>query len=156
VTLVCPELDVQVHQHCTNPEEPDTMYLMPGPDGKVLYTAIGRFTERLEPVGPPVKDGPMFVPAEHGDYYLSVEADGHERTPRKGGAIWVHRTGADKPLLKVPDFDAGLLAGRDQWHGPRLDQRLHLLPDIGLFIALTGSNDRLILQRLDLKAAGPR
>src|SRR5262249_14014531 len=77
VTIVCNDANVQLHQHCVTPEEPGTMYLMPGPDGKVLYTAMGRFSERLEPLGPAVKDGPMFVPAEHGDYYLSVEADGH-------------------------------------------------------------------------------
>jgi hypothetical protein len=125
-------------------------HLVPGPDGKVLCTAAGLYTNQFAPLSPKERNPGYCLPALQGNYYValtSAEAAG------KGGALSVYLLGHDRPVAKFDRFDHGLTF--DGWD--RVDfgpwKRVFFSPQAGLIIVLPGTNDRLVLHRFDVNAA---
>src|SRR5262249_38689075 len=62
-------------------------YVLPGPDGRTVFTEFGVFTEQLKPAAG-VANVKGAVPAEHGRYYTAGDS--------------VYLLGEARPLMKVP------------------------------------------------------
>lgn len=128
-------------------------------DGHSLFARGERFSQDLNPVGdraPGMPEAIWFVPAVHGDFFMSIRAMDDRR-----GAVGIRRASADVYLgtegrafwhlnellnLEVPNgFDA---------RGRTLDQNVLLIPEAKLLVVIpTKTRDRLLMYKADLDAA---
>lgn len=139
-------------------------HVVPGPDGKFVYTARGTFTTQLKRLGEAGRGGgPYCLPAHHGNFYLVLDS-GERRFDRKdfaGGPapgeprqrVMVHLAGDGRPLVTLDDIE--LPRGTDP--GDRedfsTDRRVHFIPAAKLIVTVPETNDRLVLHRFDLDEA---
>jgi hypothetical protein len=118
-------------------------HVVPGPDGKVLYTMTGKYalgTQGQPPEGPGT--GNPVLPACHGDQYLSLPPAG------RAGAASVRALGKDKPIATLADLGLPTPQEPNIGHDFTFDKRVHLIPEAKLLITIPASNDRLVLYRL--------
>jgi hypothetical protein len=128
-------------------------YVLPGPDGRTVFTDSGIFTERLKPApgGANVRGA---MPATHGRYYMAGQS--------------VYILGDSRPLLTIPaekvenvqglrpgdprlgNLLAGVQAGIND--PLALDKRGYFIPAAKLLVHIPFSNDQLLLRRLDIDA----
>jgi hypothetical protein len=116
-------------------------HVVPGPDGRILFTRFGRYApplQLIEQVGSP---NPI-LPACHGDQYLSLPP------PGKGSAVTVRAPGKDQPITTLTDVGLPDAVEDNITHDFTLDKRVHLIPEARLIITIPTSNDRLVLHRL--------
>jgi hypothetical protein len=126
-------------------------YLLPGPDGKYLYTGIGLYTSQAKRVGGEESRAHPLVPAVHGNLYLSVAWPDRALRPGKEGSITLHVAG-DSRALVTKDFDLPKVErfGAGGWP---TDQRLFFIPGAKVIVTVPASNDRLVLHRFDPETA---
>jgi hypothetical protein len=131
-------------------------HLIPSPDGKIIYTGRGMFTNETRPLGVNVNArdgiGPWCVPSLCGSYYLSVnlnDAPG-KKEPR---AVSVHVQGEERPLITLPDIP--IPKDLNPWGREKFgnDQRLLFIPDAKMIVTVPETNDRLIVHRFDIEEA---
>jgi hypothetical protein len=118
------------------------LYVLPGPDGKSVFTDSDIYTEFLKPAAGVVHvRGAM--PATHGRYYMAGQS--------------VYLLGDNRALLTVPAEKAqapqllggpAIMLGNDSL---ALDKRVYFIPDAKLLIHIPLSNDQLILRKLDVE-----
>jgi hypothetical protein len=120
----------------------------PGPDGKVIFTGRGLFTNHGQPIGDVgMPKGEYTLPAAHGDLYLQL----------KSGSPYflaVHRIGLEDPI--IPKLDGvELIEGINGWDRDAFgtDKRIHFIPAAKLLSTIPATNDRLVLQRVDVEVA---
>ncbi len=129
-------------------------HLTPGPDGKVIYTAKGRYTNQVKPLDDQSKGAPYYLPAVQGDYFLAVEAKsppGRDKSVR--GTLTVHRVGEERALITLPEMDMPAdihLQGLNRERIPA-DKRIYLIPSAKLLIIIPTTNDRLVLHRISVQ-----
>jgi len=128
--------------------DPSAGHTCPGPDGKVIFTGRGLFTNHGQPIGVVgMPKGEYTLPACHGDLYLRL----------KSGSPYflaVHRIGQDDPVIPKLD-NVDLIAGINAWDREAFgtDKRIHFIPAAKLLITIPATNDRLVLHRVDVEAA---
>jgi len=138
--------------------------ILPGPDGDVLYTGRGLYTNELKPLQSSQSSNPRYVvtfPAVHGHYWFRTVASAPHPslTNNQEKGLTVYIKGESQPLVTIPQFDVSALFQRrtnphaTSEHEPSLDERLYLLPDANLFVFLPPTNDRLVLHRFDVQEA---
>jgi hypothetical protein len=126
-------------------------HVIPGPDGKTLFTARGLWTTDCKPVNP--RDQTYYLPTTDPGLHLGVRP-GNPADP--GGprpVLSLYAGGTDAPLVTLPQVE--LPPGFNPWDREPLgfDQRVHLVVGAGVFVILPATNDRLVLYRFDLVAA---
>lgn len=140
-------------------------HIVPGPDGKYVYTARGVFTNEVKPLllanpGGVDTGGTWTIPAVQGNYYLSMNVSGRpssKSSKKKAGgspsAATIHLVGESRPLLTLPDLDLG--EPINQWSREKFgfDKRILLIPDAMVLITLPVTNDRIVIRKLDIEAA---
>jgi predicted Zn-dependent protease with MMP-like domain len=132
-------------------------HVIPGPDGRTVFTGTGLFTTEVKKLGGAERGGFM-LPAVHGSYYLSVANAPGVWPPGNGGkpSVAVHMVGDARPLVTLTDLD-GLAAAGDPFAGNRdalpLEKRLFLVPLGKLMVIIPPTADKLHLQRFDLDEA---
>jgi hypothetical protein len=142
--------------------------LLPGPDGRTLYSCGQMFTAQGKALGPNVSShghAVWYVPALHGPYYISLnEARAGEpatrttaRRPQVNArglqflSLSLHLVGDRRPLVTLPKLDA--LNGLVNWlsgAAQPLDQHVFLIPDAELLVILPLAKTQLILHRFNL------
>jgi hypothetical protein len=115
-------------------------YVLPSPDGKIIYTATGKYPPEVQIVGKMEAGEPM-IPAYHGDYYLKLPPAG------KQGAATVHAKDNAKAIATLTELD--LSVPREDWikHDMTFDKRILLIPEARLIVTIPLSDDRLVLHR---------
>jgi hypothetical protein len=134
-------------------EHIDVGHVIPGPDGKVVYTARGRYTGEVKPLEAMPLQGGYDLPAVQGRYYLQVTPnDTGVPGPVQPTTVTVNLEGDARPLLTLKDVELGKV---NQWDREvfNADKRVHFLPAFKLLVTIPDSNDRLVLRRLDLEEA---
>jgi hypothetical protein len=129
-------------------------HLLPGPDGKVIYTGRGRYTSQVKPLGDQQKDAAFCIPAAQGDYFLSLPAQalrGRGKTDR--ATLTVYLAGVDQPLTTLPDVELPSLANLRDRAALSADKRIHFIPAAKLIVTIPAACDRLVLHRFDVEAA---
>jgi serine protease Do len=121
-------------------------HMVPGPDGKVIFTGIGLFTNECKPISGN-QPGSYSFPAVHGQYYMTFQPG----APPGSGKVTVHLTGDHRPLLTLPAVEG--VSNPTPFGTSDIARRLYLLPDAKLIISLPQTNDRLILQQFDVEEA---
>lgn len=128
-------------------------HLTPSPDGKVIYTAKGRYTNRINPLGDRSGVGPYCLPAVQGDYYLTVHPNspqGRDKSVR--GTLAVHVAGEERPLITLPEMDLPASIHNQAANNQTLpaDKRIYFIPAANLIVVIPDSSDRLVLRRFDV------
>jgi serine protease Do len=122
-------------------------HVVPGPDGRAVYTFRGMFTREATPFG---NTTAPCLPAHQGIYSLRVAqlANPFNIDGGRGNRIAVHMLGDDQPLAQVT---RELLFGVDLWDRSAMtpDKRIHFIPSAKVFVVIPGTNDRLVLHRFD-------
>ncbi len=137
--------------------------VVPGPDGKILFTGQGLYTSDLKPIGE-TRRGMMMtcLPAAHGNFYLKMvnplfmpkKIGGGEEQ----GGMNIHIAGDTRSLVTVP-LDLGKLDltamrfRRDARDGLSDDKRIHLIPAAKMIASIPYTNDKLIVRRFDVQEA---
>ena len=88
-------------------------YILPSPDGRILYTHDGLYTNALKRLGEDTKEPwdpalvtPVLVPAMHGDFFLSVKMPaGSGRGQPEKPSFGLHMARDMRPLANLRDLD---------------------------------------------------
>jgi hypothetical protein len=139
--------------------------IIPGPDGRTLFTGAGIYTSELKPLGQikPVLGGlnnpqTQMLPALQGELWLSFSIPAGVRGTASY-TVQLHMGRENRPLLNFSDLDGvdeeDPLKRINEWrpgHKARLgiDQRVFLLPAAKLLVTIPLSADKLFLRRFDL------
>lgn len=121
-------------------------HVVPGPDGRVLYTAKGICTSDFQAIRGSASKSSYCIPASEGDFYLALgTAD-----EKSGGTVTVFMLGNELPLVK----DAGIAHGVrfDSWDRTTFGawKRVYFIPRAEMFVIFPPSNDRLELHHFNL------
>jgi hypothetical protein len=123
--------------------------VIPGPDGRVLYTPSGLYTNELKPLDATARDRRdvrRYLPADQGDYYLCLEVAGGRPSAT------VYLAGTPQSLFTIRD--PGVPVTDERVRAPAgllLDKRVHLLPAAKLLITIPVGDSRLMLRHLDVE-----
>jgi hypothetical protein len=142
-------------------------HVLPGPDGKVIFTGQQLYTADLSKLRGERPNGTAYFPAlgPGGAYYLGYPAQYLTQAPPRppGRAqrepeskLAVHMLGEDRPLLTLATINLPVVdAGSQQSGSPDFtyDKRVLFLPQAKLILTIPASNDQLVLHRLDVDAA---
>ncbi len=127
-------------------------HVVPGPDGRSVYTAKGVLSRMLTRANADDATYGYCVPAVRGDYFVSLSpAEGG-----KGGGFTIFLRGLKQPIGKLDKAEHGLTF--DSWErgGPvSLDawRRVYFVPDAKVIAVLPLSNDQVVLHKFDADAA---
>ncbi len=125
-------------------------HVVPGPDGRVIFTTQGPFTPQFEPIrGKPSEDPLYCIPATEGSLYMALRS----ADKMQGGSISIYLPGNSQPLVKDVGIAHGInIDGWDREHfGPW--KRIFLVPRAELIVVFPSSNDRLDLHQFNLDQA---
>lgn len=127
----------------------DLRHVVPGPDGRTLFTGRGLVPRTLERAAPDDAEYGYCLPAVRGDYFLSLTT----ATAGKGGGFTVYLKGLGAPIAKLDKADHGLTF--DGWDREEFGpwKRVFLVPDANVIVVLPSSNDRVALHAFDAEAA---
>ena len=149
-------------------------HLAPGPDGRSMFTAIGRRRQLDEPIEVVLVPGTnllpnVTIPSTDPTLYLSIsglptdvagtEPLGNRDSPAsRPGTVTasVHTTSDGARLFTVYGLDEISVAAKKlDWLRDNLstEKRFHLVPAAGLLITIPPQNDRLVLRRLNVDEA---
>jgi hypothetical protein len=147
-------------------EHQSTWYVVPSPDGKYLYAGgHGVLTNQGKETPDAVHSGGgglasfMFLPAEHGPYYLHlhVKLDLPGTVPLSPGdpehGVTVYLMGLRKPLAQLPLPKMTEYGNMNALGEIGIERSVHLIPQAKLLLVLTPSRDKLYLYPMDLEAA---
>jgi hypothetical protein len=133
--------------------------LIPDDAGRYIYATGGVYTPELKKLYPTTKDQPSgsFVPARQGPYFLRLEPAGGDRfgrgDPDGRGSVTVHLEGSYDKLTTVTGLEGiyheaiSYGSSRDSLNH---DRRVHFIADANLLVTIPGTNDKLLLRRLDI------
>jgi hypothetical protein len=130
-------------------------HLLPGRDGRHLFTGSGVFTLQGSPAGKVDNSGMAYaLPAvEGGSFYLNLEVSRQpailSQRENKPAKLSLHVVGDTRPLAVLDQVDVprGLSVYDQEKLGA--DQRLFLVPSAKLLVVLPTSNEQLLLYRVD-------
>ena len=130
-------------------DEGGLMHVIPGPDGKTVFTAKGVVSRTLKRSDRDDATYGYCLPAVRGDYFLAATA----ATAGKGGGFTVYLRGLKQAVAKLDAADHGL--SFDGWNreafGPW--KRVFFVPDAKVIAVLPPSNDQVVLHKFDPEAA---
>ena len=124
-------------------------HIVPGPDGRAVFTATGVVTNQLKTFGGESSKLGYCLPAVEGSLFLSLTPGENG----KGGALTVYLLGNEQPLVKDVGFTHGIHF--DSWDrttfGPW--KRVFFIPRAKLIVVFPEGNDRLELHPFNLDEA---
>jgi S1-C subfamily serine protease len=129
--------------------------VIPGPDGRIIYTSSGLYTTEAKMIGSgnTYARNSFRIPATQGNYYLEIDGE---------GKIAVCLAGESRTLVTLPNVGdffiqdrSSIMSIMNQRNNVFFsqDKHIHFVPDAHLIVAIPKSNDRLILQQFDLLQA---
>lgn len=123
-------------------------HVVPGPDGRILFTADGIFTTDFKRV-PGGLERSYCIAATEGDFYLTLDSS----QGKNPGSMSLYLVGNDQPLVKNLGIAHSIHfdAWDREFFGPW--RRIHFIPRAELIVVFPPSNDRLELYHLDLNGA---
>lgn len=130
-------------------DEGGLKHVIPGPDGKTVFTAKGIAGRTLKRADADDATYGYCLPAVRGDYFLALTS----ATGGKGGTFTVYLRGLKQAVAKLDKADHGL--SFDGWDresfGPW--KRAFFVPDAKVIAVLPSSNDQVVLHKFDADAA---
>lgn len=130
-------------------DEGELRHVIPGPDGKAVYTGKGIVSRTLQRGDADDATYGYCLPAVQGDYFLSLTT----ASGGKGGGFTVYLRGLKNPIAKLDKADHGL--SFDGWDRENFGpwRRVYLIPDAKVIVVLPPSNDQVVLYKFDPEVA---
>ena len=131
-------------------------HIAPGPDGKIVYTGSGMYTNEVKPLGTNTNrngNGKFTIPAVHGNYYLTINRDRFDFDNRKPATITVHIAGEERPLITLADIQMAETGDRFAQDSVGSDRRYILIPDAKMLVVLPQTNNKIVIHRFDVEEA---
>jgi S1-C subfamily serine protease len=126
----------------------DLGHILPGPDGRMVFTGKGILTQKLQYAEPDDATYGYCLPAVRGDYFLALTT----ATGGKGGGFTAYLRGLKQPVAKLDKAEHGLSFGGDRERfGPW--KQVYFIPDAKVIAVLPVSNDQVVLHKFDADAA---
>lgn len=130
-------------------DEGEYRHVVPGPDGKTMYTGKGLASRTLRRTDPDDHTYGYCLPAVRGDFFLSLTS----ATNGKGGGFTAYLRGLKLPIAKLDNADHGIsFDGWDRGAGGPW-KRVFFVPDAKVIAVLPGGNDQVVLHKFDADAA---
>jgi len=135
-------------------------HVIPGPEGRILYTARGLYSAELRPMQEEKdpRQARAHLPATNGQFYLSwgLQFDsGSTQKPseKRPSGVTVHMSGDPRSFATLADIP--LPAQTDAYHRGSFpyDKRVHFIAEANLIVAIPDSNKELILHKFDVEEA---
>jgi hypothetical protein len=145
-SLVVAGGEVQFHDNGGDP----CGHVVPSPDGKVLYTSRGAFSDQAKR-GADARDDLYSLPATQPGLYLAFRL--HDFFNRRGNekvVPSVYLAATDQPLVTLPEVE--LPVGLNPWDRDAFTLARHILlnPEARRLVVIPETNDRVVLYRFDL------
>jgi hypothetical protein len=116
---------------------------VPGPDGRVIFTGRGMFTQEAKPAGRAGgAAGECTLPSVQGHYYFVLAAEGVGAKP--AGTLYLE--GHSRPLVKPTGIQWPLEINLRGTGRITLDQRVLYFPDYQTIVSIPAADDRLVVQ----------
>ncbi len=133
-------------------------HVLPGPDGKSIFTGLGKYKPQVTMMETAVQGAKPLIPACHGETYLTLPSVGRfpgGRPDQRPGKteVTINAPGKAEPLATVTDLEVTFAQEdfiKDDFTN---DKRVHFIPDARLIITIPATNDRVVLRRLDITAS---
>lgn len=127
----------------------ELMHVIPGPDGRSVYTAKGVVSPTLARGDADDSTYGYCLPAMRGDYFLSLSS----AHAGKGGGFTVYLRGLKQPVAKLDKAEHGVTF--DGWDRERFGpwKRVFFVPDAKVIAVLPASNDQVVLHKFDADEA---
>jgi V8-like Glu-specific endopeptidase len=124
-------------------------HVVPGPDGKLIFTGHGVYTNQGVRKGDDRRDTSYCLPAAQGELYLSIDLAGTGEGKKPRVTVMMPGDPA-RPLVTLTDLD--LPGGINAWGRGAFgfDRRVLFLPNAGVIATIPGSADRVVLHPFDL------
>lgn len=130
--------------------------IVPSPDGRLLYTGMGIFTNQLRRVGDSQSNLSLkySIPAVHGPYYMTLDAGDIRDQKKAVEKVYLKLEGDERPLVEIPNLDP-LFRQEDRFARDTLtlDKRLFLIPDANVVVQLAGTKQKLLVVKFDIEEA---
>ncbi len=126
--------------------------LAPSPDGKLIYTGSGIYTNQLRRVGSPAdpRTQTTSIPALHGPYYLTLSTD---IVDRKAEKLQLKLEGDERPLATIEGLEKFGSDPPTFTQLPPLDRQLFFIPDAQLILQRSHGNKKLLALHFDAEEA---
>jgi hypothetical protein len=129
-------------------------WLLPSPDGRIVYSQDGVYSPEGKLTGKKENNGGRIVwylPALHGPYYLSFWDNGTKKPGEGRINVFLHLEGDQRPLVTVPPVnEVDLLRDWQSGDSQPFDRHMVLIPDAQLLVVIPASKDKLLLYRLSV------
>ncbi len=128
-------------------------HIRPSPDGRVLCTGSGLYTNQCVATGGDDLRRKCTIPSVTGYFFVSPDLDQHARTPQEF-SLGIYMLGDSRRLYTVTDLPAiteGIFARGNT--SISFDKRIHFHPEADLIITIPPTADRLHLRKFDLNQA---
>ena len=124
-------------------------YLIPSPDGSLVLTSSGVYSQELTLLNKARFDGLRCLPTYHPAYIMGVKGVGpyYGQRPETKPLLSFFTANDRQLLITLPDLEE--LHGAHSGRLP-IDQRIHFFPAENLLLTLATTNEELILRRVSL------
>lgn len=134
-------------------------HVVPGPSGMHLFTGLGGvFTNELNAKSANSRSNIPCVPTSHSNFYVTVPAEpgaqrNMGRNPFKGIRSSLNVVSSQSVLTDLPDLGLGSDDSNRSWTTSdfSLDKRVHFHVQAGLLATVPFTNDKVLLQKVDLE-----
>ncbi|HUT51917.1 MAG TPA: serine protease [bacterium] len=123
--------------------------VVPGPDGRFIYTWSGIFTPELKNIMPGLEKNRMYLPANSGNFFLGLKGpERGSKDPDFDLSFYVN--GDERPLTQIKVSEK--FPNANMWIKTyfTLDKRFHFVPDANLILMVPESNDKIVIQYFNI------
>ncbi|MBL67227.1 MAG: hypothetical protein CMO74_02060 [Verrucomicrobiales bacterium] len=124
-------------------------YLIPSPDGTMVLTSSGVYSQELARLNPSRFEGLRCLASYHPAYFIGVKGVGpyYGRRPTKNPELSIFTSNDRQLLVTLPDIEE--LMGAFNGKLP-LDQKVHFFPTAELLVTVGETLDELVLRRISV------
>ncbi len=135
--------------HVVRSQHQSAGYLIPSPDGSLVLTSSGVYSQELTPLNKARFDGLRCLPTYHPAYIMGAKGVGpyYGQRSKAKPSLSFFTANDRQPLITLPDLEElqGAYSGRLP-----IGQRIHFFPTANLLLTLAPTNEELILRRVSL------
>lgn len=132
-------------------------YVIPSPDGNLVFSSGGIFSPDLRSVKSDQLNDTIYLPSYLAGYFLGVSLEAEQDKPRL--RAFVYSTSGQKRVFEMPAMEEmNAYNGDDKSYtfamyrrgGLNLSKRFHFLPSANLIATIPYSNDQIVIRRVSI------
>jgi S1-C subfamily serine protease len=133
-------------------------HVVPGPDGRVIYTGYGGlYTDQLKSILRSISAHHFFLPSADANYAIGITGlpgpgGGRQEKVATRPFCNIYIAGSGSPVLTIGPLEEMSVADREEWARTDFtsDKRYHFVPAANLLVTVPLSDDQLVVRRVDI------